>query len=133
MNIRTISTALFGAAAILISFPAIAHHSISGEYFLDQRTTVEGELVQFLYRNPHSFVEVKAKDPQTGNMVTWSVEWNGAGRLGRDKINADTLKPGDHIVVTGQPSRTADDHRLHMVNISRSSDGWKWSRNRQTY
>jgi hypothetical protein len=115
-------------AMLLVAMPAPAHHSIAGDYFMDKRTTVEGDLVQFLFRNPHSFVQLTGKDPQTGELVTWSVEWNGTARLGREGINQDTLKPGDHVIITGQPGRTADDHRLHMLNISRPSDGWKWNR-----
>ena|SRR6266851_1739819 len=119
---------ILSAGMIAAALPAFAHHSVSGYYFMDQRATVEGDLVQFLYQNPHSFVEVKSKDPNTGEMVTWSVEWNGAGRLGRVGVTAETLKPGDHVVITGQPGRTTGDHRLHMVKISRPSDGWKWDR-----
>lgn len=124
----TLAVLIFGAGMIVMVPPALAHHSISGDYFMDQKATVEGDLVQFLYRNPHSFVELKSKDPRTGEMVTWSVEWNGAGRLGRVGITAATLKPGDHVVITGQPGRNADDHRLHMLEIARPSDGWKWDR-----
>jgi len=117
------------AAALLVSTPpALAHHSVSGDYFMDQRSTVEGDLVEFQYRNPHSWVSFKAKDPKTGELVTWSVEWNGAGRLQRDGITPETLKPGDHVIITGQPGRKAEDHRLHMLNISRPADGWKWNR-----
>jgi hypothetical protein len=33
--------------------------------------------VQFIYRNPHSFVQVMAPDPETKEMVRWAV---GVGR-----------------------------------------------------
>jgi Family of unknown function (DUF6152) len=116
------------AAALFLGTPASAHHSVAGEYLMDQRQMIEGELVQFLFRNPHSFVEVKAKDPATGEPVTWTIEWNGAGRLERTGVTANTLKPGDQVIITGQPGRKAEDHRLHMLAISRPSDGWKWAR-----
>jgi hypothetical protein len=124
----TFAALILAAGMIVMVPPALAHHSVSGDYFMDQRETVEGDLVQFLYRNPHSFVELKAKDPRTGEMVTWSVEWNGAGRLGRVGIVAETLKPGDHVIITGQPGRTTDEHRMHMLEIKRPADGWKWDR-----
>ena len=116
------------AGLMTIALPVNAHHSIAGDYFMDQKATVEGELVKFLFRNPHSWVEMKGKDAETGEMVTWNVEWNGAGRLGRVGVTAETLKPGDHVIITGQPGRTAGDHRLHMLNITRPADGWKWNR-----
>jgi hypothetical protein len=37
-----------------------------------------------------------------------------------------TLKPGDHVIVTGDISRTAGDFRLRMRTILRPKDGWRW-------
>jgi hypothetical protein len=130
---EALAAVILSAGFVTMAIPAAAHHSVSGDYFMNQRATIEGDLVQFLYRNPHSFVELKAKDPQTGDVVTWSVEWNGAGRLGRVGITPDTLKPGDHVIITGQPGRVAEDHRLHMLEISRPADKWKWDRSSIRY
>jgi hypothetical protein len=35
-----------------------AHHSFSATYLEDQSITIEGDVVQYLFRNPHSFVHV---------------------------------------------------------------------------
>jgi hypothetical protein len=124
----SLAVVILSLVMLLTAMPAAAHHSVAGEYFMDQRATVDGEVAQFLPRNPHSFLEVTSKDSRTGESITWSVEWNGAGRLARDGVQADTLKPGDHVIITGQPGRVAGDHRMHMVSITRPSDGWKWNR-----
>ena len=47
-------TALAGAAA--------AHHSFTATYFEDRTMEIEGKLLQFMFRNPHSFVHVEAPD-----------------------------------------------------------------------
>lgn len=104
---------------------AYAHHSFAATYFEDKRVTIEGDLVQFLYRNPHSFVHVEVKDAN-GETVRWAVEWGAGGQLGRQGVTRETLKPGDHVIVVGNPGRNPDDHRLRMVNVTRPSDGWKW-------
>ena len=114
------------AGASLFGVNAWAHHSFAATYFEDKRVTVEGDLVQFLYRNPHSFVHVEVKDPSTGEMVRWAVEWGAGGQLGRQGVTRETLKPGDHVIVVGNPGRNPEDHRLRMVNITRPADGWKW-------
>jgi hypothetical protein len=49
--------------------------------------------------------------------------------LGRQGVTRDTLKVGEHVVIIGNPGRTAEDHRMHMVSITRPSDGWKWGGN----
>lgn len=87
--------------------------------------TIEGDVAQFLYRNPHSFLHIEVKDPK-GNMVRWAVEWGGAGQLGSQGITRDTLKPGDHVVVLGSPGRNPDDHRMRMIKVTRPSDGKSW-------
>jgi hypothetical protein len=102
-----------------------AHHSFAATYFVDQEITVEGTLTQFLYRNPHSFVKVESKDDK-GDVVTWSVEWGGGAQLTQEHVTRDTLKPGDHVIVTGNPGRDPSEHRIRLHKIVRPSDGWKW-------
>ncbi len=117
---------LAGLVLLVVSAPAFAHHSFAATYFEDQRATIEGTLVEFGYRSPHSFVTVDVTDPKTEQVVRWTIEWASAQRLGRAGVNADTLKPGDHVTILGHPGRNANEHRLHMWGIARASDGWKW-------
>ena len=106
-----------------------AHHSFAATYLEDKTDKIEGELVQFLFRNPHSFVHVEVKD-KGGETIRWAVEWGAGGQLGRQGVTRETLKPGDHVIIIGNPGRNPDDHRLRMVNVTRpASNGqpeWKW-------
>jgi hypothetical protein len=113
------------AAALISGSRAYAHHSFAATYFVDQEITVEGTLTQFMYRNPHSFVKVDAKDDK-GEMQTWSVEWGGGAQLTQEHVTRDTLKPGDHVIVSGNPGREPSEHRIRLHKIVRPSDGWKW-------
>jgi len=123
--VKRIIFALVVAAAVMYGGRADAHHSFAATYFVDQEITVEGTLTQFLYRNPHSFVKVEAKDDK-GEMQTWSVEWGGGAQLTQEHVTRDTLKPGDHVIVTGNPGRDPSEHRIRLHKIVRPSDGWKW-------
>ena len=127
MNRKVVWTAavLAQLAVMTAMVPAQAHHSFPATYNLQQTISIEGTVVQFLYRNPHSFVNVMvpAKD---GKTVTWAVEWGAGGALSSSGVKSDTLKPGDKVKVTGNPARDASTHRLRMVSIERPSDGWKW-------
>ena len=116
-----IAAGVFGFGA-----QAFAHHSFAATYLEGQETSIQGELVQFIYRNPHSFVQVMAPDPETKEMVRWAVEWAGNGQLRQAGISAETLKVGDRVVITGSPGRIPEEHRLRMRTISRPKDGWKW-------
>ena len=62
------------AAALVVAAQAYAHHSFAATYLEDQRVQIEGELVQFQFRNPHSFVHVMVKE-KDGSVVRYGVEW----------------------------------------------------------
>jgi len=121
---RTILAVLI-AVALLAGGRAYAHHSFAATYFVDQEVTVEGTLTQFLYRNPHSFIKVESKDDK-GETVVWSVEWGGGAQLTQEHVTRDTLRPGDHVIVSGNPGRDPSEHRIRLHKIVRPSDGWKW-------
>lgn len=121
---KRISFAVLIGAALFVG-RVYAHHSFAATYGEGKKVSIEGELIQFMFRNPHSFVTVLAKD-EKGVMQRWAVEWGSGGQLGRAGVTRDTLKPGDRVIITGDPSRTPSDHRLRMRNIVRPSDGWKW-------
>jgi len=36
------------------------------------------------------------------------------------------LKTGDHVIVTGNPGRDPNEHRIRLHKIVRTSDGWTW-------
>ena len=105
--------------------PVSAHHSFAATYFENQTVTIKGKLLQFMYRNPHSFVSVEALDSK-GAMQHFAVEWAGGGQLSRDGIGPQTLRPGDMVIVTGNPGRNPADHRMRMLSITRPADGFKW-------
>lgn len=108
---------------------AWAHHSFAATYAEDAPPVrIEGELVQFLYRSPHSFVHVVAEDAK-GQKQRWAVEWAQGGALARTGVNRDTLKPGDRVIVTGSRSRDPNEFRIRLRTIERPLDGWKWSQN----
>lgn len=116
---------LLMAVAIMAGGRAYAHHSFAATYFVDREITIEGKVTQFMYRNPHSFIKVDAPDDK-GQMQTWSIEWGGGAQLSREHVTRDTLKYGDHVIVTGNPGRDSSEHRIRMHKIVRPSDGWKW-------
>jgi hypothetical protein len=113
------------ALPLLVASAAVAHHSYGATYDLAKQVTVEGKLVQFVYRNPHSFVTLQAPDDK-GAMQRWAVEWSGTGQLGGQGITRETLRVGDQIVIVGRPSRVPGEFRLLMVSLKRPVDGFSW-------
>jgi len=114
------------AAVVLMSAAAAyAHHSFAATYVEDKTTKVEGKIIQFLFRNPHSFLHVEAPD-EDGVVQKWVIEWGGAGALQGQGVTRDTLKVGDSVIVTGNPGRDPADHRMRIVTLKRTTDGFTW-------
>ena len=115
------------AAAVLVVTAASAHHSFGATYEISKEIKLDGKIVQFVYRNPHSFVHVEAPDP-AGAMQRWAIEWGGTAQLTGQGVNRDTLKVGDAVTVVGRPSRVPGEYRVLMVNLVRPADGFTWGR-----
>jgi thiamine monophosphate kinase len=120
--------ASLATVAAMSGYTAYAHHSFAAAYLEDQEVGIEGTVSQFMFRNPHSFVQVTAfaKGDRSKTQHKYLVEWGGGGQLTRMGVTRDTLKAGDYVVITGSPGRNAADHRLRMKSIVRPKDGWKW-------
>ena len=121
-----IAAATLGALGFTTVAPVSAHHSFAATYFEDQLQKLEGDLVQFQFRNPHSYVHVQAMDDK-GVMQRWTIEWGSGMQLSTQGLTATAFKVGDHVIVMGAPGRDPEDHRLRMRSIERPKDGFKWN------
>ena len=123
---RGLVAAILSGVGLVAPVSLLAHHSFAATYFEDQTQTIEGDLVQFVFRNPHSYVHLEAPD-ESGQMQRWAVEWGSGMLLSTQGLSATALKAGDHVIITGAPGRNPEDHRMRMRSITRPKDGWKWS------
>jgi hypothetical protein len=114
---KRVTAALVAACACLLAAHVYAHHSFPGVYAEDRTITIQGELVQVLFRNPHSFVQVMVKE-NDGSVVRYAGEWVGASELGRQGVTATTLRSGDFVVISGVPGRNP--------SLRRPKDGFGW-------
>ena len=131
MKRRSLGLVVAGAL-MMTGLSAYAHHSFTATYDENKTVKIEGELVQFMFRNPHAFVHVLAPD-ENGVMQRWGVEWGGAGALTGQGVTRDSLKAGDHVIITGNPGRNDIDHRIRMRTLLRPSDGFGWGQNGETF
>lgn len=122
---RTARFLVFALTLLGASSPVRAHHSFAATYDEGKTVKIEGRLVLFQFRNPHSFVNIMAPD-SAGQMQRWTVEWGGAGQLDGQGVTRETLRPGDQVVITGNPGRNAADYRIRLVTLLRPSDGFGW-------
>lgn len=100
-----------------------AHHSFAATYDVSKTAEIKGKVVVFSFRNPHSLITVEVTDGAKKNR--WAVEGPGSTQLANTGVQNDTLKYGDEVVITGNPSRTPDEHKLRMLTMKRP-DGFSY-------
>ena len=124
-NMKRKTTLIGLLLASLLALPAVAHHSFAAVYRADETMQIEGTVVQFLFRNPHSVLHVLVPD-ESGGSTRWAIEWQGATQLGANGMSAQVLRPGDPVIITGNPGRVEAEHRMLLVTIKRTTDGFGW-------
>ena len=89
------------AAAVVLSAPAMAHHSFS---MFDQtkQVTLTGTVTAFEWTNPHAYIEIDVAD-EKGALKHWSVELGSPSILMQSGWKFKDLKHGDKVTVRISP------------------------------
>ncbi len=101
--------ALSAIAALCLALAPVAwaHHSQS-EYDSRKKVEVEGTVSKVEWKSPHAWVYVDVTSDK-GEKVNWHFELPSPNTLMRRGWTRDSLKPGDHVKVTGSPARNYPD------------------------
>ena len=96
--------ALFAVVIVVaIVAPAYAHHSVSAEFDLSKRITLEGRITKIEWVNPHVYLYVDVN--ADGKTANWACETAGPNTLARQGWSRSSLKIGDRITVVGYKAR----------------------------
>jgi len=114
------------ALALFAGSVGFGHHSLEASYDLKQKKEITGDVVGFIYRSPHTWVQVTAKDAN-GTLVRWAFEWESKAWLAKHTgLTGDDLTRGDSVTVTFSPPRASSAKRGVVKRITRNSDGKVW-------
>jgi hypothetical protein len=104
---------------------ADAHHSIAAVYDSSRKATVEGAVTRFQFVNPHPLLMIEVTDGSGKAAQEWVLEMDNRSELAAVGVTAETLKPGDRIVVSGSLAR-AQANRLYISRLDRPADGFRY-------
>jgi len=79
---------------------ARAHHSFAAEFSYEESGTIEGEVIEVLFVNPHARYFVAVKD-ENAKDVLWDAQTRSPNALLAVGWNKDTIRPGDRITIEG--------------------------------
>ena len=113
------ATAGFAVSAACIGGTAFAHHSFA-MFDLSQHRLVEGQVTEWNYNNPHSWLHVEAPD-ENGELQTWSFEGAAIVHAARQGVNGTTFRKGEQVRVVMSPIR--DGRRAGAVCFVVKEDG----------
>ena len=114
-NRLVIVLAVVGGVFAIVG-PSLAHHAAS-TYDRTHEITMEGTVTQWRLSNPHPtlYFSVKRSD---GTVEEWFAESQAPPyRWFNNGWNKNTVKPGDTITITGNPSREPGPHRMLIQKV----------------
>ena len=115
----TTRTRLLAATALLTGgTQALAHHSTS-QYNLKESRAIAGTVVKYEWANPHVYLWIESPS-KGGATETWEIESGPPYTLKRLGWTRDSLRPGEHVKVTGHPGKDAARDIMLMVSLEKA-------------
>ena len=87
---------------------ANSHHSFAAVYDDSRLLTVSGVVTQFKFVNPHAMMTMDVTDA-SGKVRNWTIEFAGRLNLSNVGWTAQSIKAGQHVTVTGNPTHTGSE------------------------
>ena len=117
-------------AALLSGGIVSAHHSFAATYVEDKVIRIEGKVVAFNIRNPHSNITIEVTD-KDGKTTRWGGEWGSVTQLSQAGVTGSTLAIGDLLIIEGAPPRDFSDPKVLVRKVTRAAPdkkpAFEWS------
>jgi Family of unknown function (DUF6152) len=97
------------AGALLFCTPMLAHHGTQVSYQVDKTITLHGTVTEWDFAYPHPQIYFDIKN-ESGQLEHWAAELLPTPIMMKNmKVgwSRATMKPGDEIVLTANPSKVA--------------------------
>ena len=101
---------------LLAAIPALAHHSFTAEFNIDNVVTIKGTLTKVDWINPHIYFYVDVKD-ENGKVTNWAIEGHPTGFMRRAGVTSDMFVEGQTVVVEGWHAKDGTKSLMAMKSV----------------
>src|SRR5579863_1401144 len=123
MKLNSIRSLAAGFGLLLLSIPAMAHHSFSAEYDAKKAVTLKGVVTKVDWMNPHVYFYIDVED-DAGKVANWALEMGPPNGLQRAGWTRNTMKIGDEVVVEGTLAKDGS-NQANARSVTLASTGKK--------
>ena len=101
--------------SVATSLPAIAHHSIAGQFDMTKTVRISGVVSRVDWTNPHVYLFLDSKDNK--GAVVWKLETLPVAMLRKAGIKKQMLVTGETVTMDICPARNGTEHLGFILNI----------------
>jgi hypothetical protein len=109
-------------ASVFFAANTFAHHSFVAEFDANQSIKLQGIVTKVEWTNPHVWIYLNVKDPDSGEVVNWGAELGPPHGLQRRGWRRTTLTIGTQITVDGFMARNGSP-RVNARSVTLSATG----------
>jgi len=93
----------------------MSHHGRSN-FLYDETVTLEGKVIKFKWKNPHSYIEMQVVN-QNNLTENWLIEGGTIVSSKKHGWKKGSLKAGDNVVAVGFPDRNPNKNSILLEHI----------------
>src|ERR1700686_3565472 len=91
---------LLACFVVILTIPALAHHSFAAEYDSKKPVTLKGVVTKVDWTNPHVYFYIDVED-ENGKVSSWAFEMGPPNGLQHAGWTRNTMQIGDEVIVEG--------------------------------
>lgn len=111
---------------LLVTIPALAHHSFTSFWYTDKTVEIEGVVKEVKLVNPHPAMKIEVTEAN-GQKTIWSITGRATGSgILRAGWTLETIPVGTKVKVEGHPSRKEGAHALAAGKITKPDGSVVW-------
>ena len=101
---------------LIINASSVMSHHGRTNFLYDETITLEGKVIEFNWRNPHSYIEIQVVN-QNNVAENWLIEGGTIVSSKKHGWKKDSIKAGDNAIAVGFPDKNTKKNLILLEHI----------------